>query len=101
MEVVDSGHPLFGQRFQLLSVTRGTANVSQVFVRFRDGITLRVPLRATSLSTWAEDAPRAKLSVIAVQELLALVKEYEQCPRHPEKSGMGSRRHSGKNSSKN
>lgn len=101
MEVVDPGHPLFRQRFQLLSVTRGTADAPQVFVRFRDGITLRVPLRSTSLSTWAEQAPRAKLSVIAVQELLTLVKEYEQCPRHPEKSGTGSRQHFGKNSSKN
>ena len=101
MEVVDPGHPLFGRRFRLLSVTRGTADTPQIFVRFRDGITLRVPLRATSLSMWAEDAPRAKLSVIAVQELLALLKEYEQCPRHQEKSGTSSRRRSGKSSSKN
>jgi len=101
VEVVDPAHPLFGQRFELLSATRGLSDAPHVFIRFRDGITLRVPLRATSLSPCAQEFPRAKLSLIAVQELLALVKEHQPCPRRQAKSGTDSRRKSDKRSSKN
>jgi hypothetical protein len=55
---------------------------------------LRVPLRATSLSTLVNHAPRAKLCTQAVVEFLDLVKEYELCPptntRKPDKSGRHS-----------
>ena len=76
-------------------------NPEHVFVRYRDGIVLRVPFRASNLSTWINDQPVAKLSVVAVQEIVALVKEYESCRRPSKKSGRSSRRTSGKNSSRN
>ena len=50
-----------------------------MFLRRDDGVILRVPLRATSLSTLVRHAPRAKLCREAVQEFLDLVKEYELC----------------------
>ena len=68
-------------------------DVAHVFLRREDGIVLRVPLRATSLSTLVRLAPRAKLSKRAVQEFLDLVKEYEQCAQKPAtKSAKSGRR---------
>jgi hypothetical protein len=81
-------------------VTRSAASAPQVLVRFGRGIALRVPLRATQLSPCARDEPRAKLCCTAVKELLALVKEYELCPRRPETSGADSRQRSSKKPSK-
>ena len=100
MQVTDPAHPLFGRTFQVLSVSRGTSDSSHVFVGYRDGIVLRIPRRATSLSALGQDTPYSKLCVAAVRELLSLVKEYESCPRRPRKSGRGSRRRSSKKSSK-
>ena len=54
-----------------------------MFLRRDDGVILRVPLRATSLSTLVRHAPRAKLCREAVQEFLDLVKEYELCVKTP------------------
>jgi len=68
--------------------------VAHVFLRRDDGIVLRVPLRATNLSTLVDHTPRAKLSSQAAQEFLDLVKEYELCPpiniRKPAKPGRRS-----------
>jgi hypothetical protein len=58
-------------------------DVAHVFLRRDDGVVLRVPFRATSLSTLVRHAPRAKLCKQAVQEFLDLVMEYEQCVQKP------------------
>jgi hypothetical protein len=73
-----------------------------VFLKREDGIVLRVPLRATNLSTFVEPTPRVKLSRSAVSEFLALVKEHELCPlmntspsaskRPPSRSGRRSKK---------
>jgi hypothetical protein len=78
-EVTDPTEPLFGKRLRVESVANTPQDVAHVFLRRADGIVLRVPLRATSLSTLVRHAPRAKLSKHAVQEFLDLVKEYERC----------------------
>ena len=78
-EVTDPAEPLFGKRLRVESVASTPQDVAHVFLRRDDGIVLRVPLRATSLSTLVRHAPRAKLCKQAVQEFLDLVKEYEQC----------------------
>ena len=77
--MTDPTEPLFGKRLRVESVASTPQDVAHAFLRRDDGVVLRVPLRATSLSTLVRHAPRAKLSKHAVQEFLALVKEYEQC----------------------
>ena len=97
--MTDPREPLYGKRFRLESVSRSQEEVAHVFLRRDDGIVLRVPLRATSLATLANQAPQAKLCTPAAQEFLDLVKEYELCPpinlppintRKPNKSGRRS-----------
>ena len=82
-EVTDPSEPLFGKRFQIERVANTPQEVAHVFLRREDGVVLRVPLRATNLSTLVRHAPRAKLCQEAVQEFLDLVKEYERCVKTP------------------
>jgi hypothetical protein len=100
VKVTDPTHPLFSKSFELLSTTRGILGTGFVIVRYRHGVTLRIPIPATSLSVLVADAPRSKLSANAVRDLLALVKEYELCLPRPRKFGKASRRKSGKKSSR-
>ena len=79
--MTDPAEPLFGRRLLVERVASTPQDVAHVFLRREDGIVLRVPLRATSLSALVRHAPRAKLCRQAVQEFLDLVKEYEQCVR--------------------
>jgi hypothetical protein len=72
---------LFGKRLRVESVASTPQEAAHVFLRREDGIVLRVPLRATSLSTLVRHAPRAKLCNDAVQEFLDLVMEYERCAK--------------------
>jgi hypothetical protein len=70
---------------------------ASVFVRRKDGIVLRIPLRATNLSTLANHTPRAKLCASAVAEFLTLAKEYDLCSQ----SENGAPTKSGRRSTKN
>jgi hypothetical protein len=101
--VIDPAHPLYGRQFELVSAARHPDG--HVFVRYRDGIVLRLPRAATSLLSLGRDAPCDRLCRSAVEELLSLVKEYELCPkirRSPRaKSGPRSRPQTGKKSSRN
>lgn len=79
-------------------------DVAHVFVSYRDDIVLRIPIAATTLSPLGCRTPRSKLSAPAVEEFLALVKEYELCPAQrkskPTKSGPPSRHKSNSKSLK-
>ena len=101
--MTDPAHPLYGRQFEILSQARSPDG--HVLVRYRDGIVLRLPRAATSLLSLGQDAPEDKLSRSAVEEFLALVKEYESCPQTerpaPAKSGTRSRPKTGKKSLKN
>jgi hypothetical protein len=92
--LTDPREPLWGKRLLAERVARGPEEVAHVFLRRDDGVVLRVPLCATSLSTLVNHAPRAKLCKQAAQEFLDLVKEYELCPPtntpKPNKSGRRS-----------
>lgn len=77
--MTDPAEPLFGKRFRVERVAGTPQDVAHVFLQRDDGVVLRVPLRATSLSTLVHHGPRAKLCRPAVQEFLDLVKEHEQC----------------------
>src|SRR5205807_5868780 len=79
LEVTDPAHPLYGRHFEIASAARNPDG--HVFVRYRDGIVLRLPRAATSLLTLGRAGPCDRLCRSAVQELLALVKEYESCPK--------------------
>jgi hypothetical protein len=100
IQVTDPAHPLFGQTFQVLSISRGINGSAHVFVRFRDDITLRIPRLATSLETRIDAAPCAKLCVAAAEEFLSLVEEYELCALLPRRPGRRSTRRPNKRSSK-
>jgi hypothetical protein len=78
-EVTDPREPLFGKRLRVEFIARTDPQLAHVFLKRDDGIVLRVPLRATSLSTLVDPAPRATLSQQAVTEFLGLVKEYAPC----------------------
>jgi hypothetical protein len=101
--VTDPAHPLYGRIFALASAPRDFDGEGQLLVRYRDGIVLRVPRRATSLSVLGQDRLRDKLSRPAVEEFLSLVKEYESCltKSPPAKSGKRSRPQHSKKSSRN
>jgi len=103
MEVTDPAHPLCGRRFRVHSAARSPDG--HVFVEYRDGIVLRIPRAATSLSTFGQYPVRGKLSRSAIEELLSLVKEYELCPtptKSPRaKSGRRFQPRTSKKSSKN
>jgi hypothetical protein len=98
LEVTDPREPLYGKRFQVLSVSRGPAASAHAWVLYRDQITLRLPLRSTSLSPLVDSRPQATLTRGSVEHFLSLVKEYELCQQPPGKSGQRSRR-SAKNKS--
>jgi len=53
--VTDPAHPLYGRQFEIVSAARNPDG--HVFVRYRDGIVLRLPRAATSLLTLDRDAP--------------------------------------------
>jgi hypothetical protein len=91
--VTDPHEPLYGKRFRVESVSRSSEEQAHVFLRRDDGVVLRVPFRATDLSTLVNYAPRAKLCKQSVAEFLDLVKEYELClPTDIHKSSKSGRR---------
>lgn len=96
MEVTDPREPLFGRRFEVLSIARGESAAANVLVRYEGDCALRIPLRATNLFPLEDHGPRATLSRVAVEELLSLVKEYESCPN----PGKSRRKRSGRPSTK-
>jgi hypothetical protein len=108
--VTDPAHPLSGRQFKVLSVSRDSTAASHVLVHYRDGIFLRIPLKATSLAALSCPEPRCKLSPTSIQEVLSLVKECEPCQpsaprrlpaaRRPTKSGPASTRRCEKPSSR-
>ena len=101
VDVTDPTHPLYQRKFEILFVSRGDCGTAFVTVRYRGDSATRIPLHSTSLSDLGQDAIRSKLTARAGAELLALVKEYELCPRQPRKSGATSRPRRGAKSSKN
>jgi hypothetical protein len=105
--VVDPRHPLYGQRYRLISIgkettTRGACKESFARVHYRFGLTLLLPLGVTNLERkgfWR--AATTKLSLEALQDLIALTEESEgACPSNLERSGAVCRKGSGRRSPK-
>ena len=97
--MTDPCHPLYGRRFEVHSVTGGDTHSARVYVRYGGDRRLMILREATSLSVLERMGPRSKLCTSAVKEFLALVKEYELCPRAPKTSGVVSVRRCKKTSS--
>src|SRR3982751_722503 len=74
IEVTDPGHPLFGRRFPVVSVSgsRASGAVGHALVAHRGRALLKLPLAATSLVPRPPDAGLSKLSVEAMRELIDL-----------------------------
>jgi hypothetical protein len=91
IEVTDPGHPLFGRRFPVVSVSgsRASGAVGHALVAHRGRALLKLPLAATSLVPRPPDAGLSKLSVEAMRELIALAEDSEvaACSSGPNASG--------------
>jgi len=73
VEVIDPTHPLYGRRFNVISVETVSCGESLVRVNYRFGLTLLLPVGATDLEPGrVSRAVRAKLSVDAVNDLIAV-----------------------------
>jgi hypothetical protein len=76
---MDPREALFGKRMRVESIARTDPLIAHVFLRTDEGVILRVPLRATSLSTIVDHSPRTTLNKDAVVQFLELAKEYALC----------------------
>ena len=96
VQVIDPTHPLYGRRFQLVSVIRGTCSDSRVRVKWRFGLTLLLPLEVTNLVPRNEQRTTpTKLSIEAMEELVAVAEGSEgACPSSLGRSGAVCRRRS-------
>ncbi len=91
VEITDAAHPLFGQRFAVISLSLNSSRQQSVLLHRPGSGTVRVLRRMTSLSVLVDHTPRAKLSAVAAQEFLNLVMEYEVwSPTKPIRSGAQS-----------
>jgi hypothetical protein len=89
--VTDPTHPLFGQRFQVLSITHPPGRPGHILVAYRHGTRLRIPVLATDLASDVPPLPRTKLTRAALLDLLSLVQECDDsCLDPPNVSGAGS-----------
>ena len=102
VQVIDPTHPLYGRRFQLVSVIRGTCSDSRVRVKWRFGLTLLLSLEVTNLVPRNEQRTTpTKLSIEAIQDLLVVAGGSEgACPSTLKMSGATYRRRSAGRSSK-
>jgi hypothetical protein len=101
IEITDPTHPLFGQRFPLVSRISSLRGPDYLLVAYRPSMLLRIPRAATSLNP-SLPVSRTKLTAQAIQELVTLATQYEVlCPSSPPPSGPASRPHSKPKSEKN
>ena len=93
IEVTDPAHPLHGSRFPLLSVSGSLRTAGYVWVEYRPGILLMLPIPATSLQPAAARDIATKLCLEALEDLVALAGESGgACPSSPRMSGRPCRR---------
>jgi hypothetical protein len=91
VEVTDPTHPLFGRRFQVVSISHPPQAPGHVLVAYREGMRLRIPVLATNLHADSSPGLRTKITRVALLDLLALVKEADaSCPAPPDASGSAS-----------
>ena len=91
VEVTDPTHPLYGRRFQVLSISHPPQRPGHVVVAYRDSLRLRIPVQATEPTPDIAARPRTKFTRDALLEMLALLKECQAaCADHQGPSGTAS-----------
>jgi hypothetical protein len=98
--VTDQTHPLFGRRFQVISVSTPLNTSGHVFVRYREKAVLQIPITATNLAP-SPITTRTKLTSQALEEFISLANQYEVlCQSNHRTSGDDSPLTSGNKSSR-
>src|SRR5262245_47720338 len=90
VEVTDPTHPLFGRRFAVLRLCQRPHGGGLVEVLYHQHLRLHIPLSSTDRATGPALHSRTKLTLEAIQRLLALVKECPSCRKPPSASGSDS-----------
>jgi hypothetical protein len=99
--VTDPTHPLFGQRFSLRRIGNPERGATHVFVAYREQMTLRIPIAATTLFP-TQPRLRTKLTLESVQELVTLAEQVQvACLPDPLRSGDSLRQPSSSTSATN
>jgi hypothetical protein len=92
IEVTNPGHPLYGRRFRLLTVTSGVRSAQLARVVYRPDIFLLLPISATSLHPPTPRSVPTKLCWEALEDLLRVTVEREgECRSTPTTSGEACR----------
>jgi hypothetical protein len=89
VEVTDPTHPLFGRRFEILSVHDAPGLVRHVHVSYRGHMHIRIELQATDLAPSAPSLPATKLISQAVIELAQLAGQCEVLYAQPAQRCLG------------
>ena len=71
---------MFGRHFQVLSIKGQKFSTGQVYVAYRQGMRLRIPLSATNIGCEAILISSSKLTYSSVKEFVSLAEEYALCP---------------------
>ena len=92
IEVTDPRHPLYGRRFQLLTVTSGVRSAQLARVVYRPDIFLLLPISVTSLHPPTTRGVPTKLCLEALEDLLRVTAEGDgECRSTPTMSGEACR----------
>jgi hypothetical protein len=86
IDVVDTRHPLYGQRFDVSSEQNKRDERKFITVDYKDNIKLTIPIAATSLND-LQNIIHSKLTLNAIQELVLLAQELNLCSSNPKTSG--------------
>src|SRR3954454_2463858 len=78
IEVTDPGHPLYGRRFRLLTVTSGVRSAQLAHVVYRLDIFLLIPISVPSLHPPTTRSVPTKLCLEALEDLLRVTAEREE-----------------------
>ena len=91
IEVVDPTHALFGRRFPVQRICQPPHGQGFVEVVYLEHFRLRLPLNVTDRAVPPLALPRTKLTLEAIEQLIALVQECRHsCPSQPASSGPDS-----------
>src|SRR5262249_137005 len=89
IEVTDPTHPLYGRRFQVLSISHPPQRPGHVVVAYRGSLRLRIPVRPTEPTPATASRLCTRFTRDALPEPLALLTESPAaCPDHRGPSGI-------------
>jgi len=91
VEVVDPTHPLFGQRFPALALSRQPGSPALFTVAYGDDARLLIPRSVTDHAGCQPSRPRSKITPEAIRDLVTLVEGFTGPWRNPKQpSGQSS-----------